>query len=97
MSDPKSPCAMSPPARPAITFEVVKEQYGWAIRNDRLMIMPFWRRRDAVEEALRVAEELRRHGAPAEVWVEDAEAQGPTPARGRSFEQPNTSCKRATA
>jgi hypothetical protein len=34
-----------------ITFNVVKEQHGWAIRMDERMITPFWSRDLAIREA----------------------------------------------
>jgi hypothetical protein len=66
--------ATSVPARPVITFEVVKEPYGWAIRRDHRMMTPVWCKALAVEQARRMVEALRRHGQSAEVWIEDAEA-----------------------
>jgi len=52
-----------------ITFEVVKESYGWAIRRDRQMMTPMWCRALAVAEAQRMADALRRHGERAEVRI----------------------------
>lgn len=61
-----------------ITFEVVKESYGWAIRRDRQMMTPMWCRDLAVAEAERMVEALRRHGERAEVRIceTDEGAQG---------------------
>lgn len=55
-----------------ITFNVVKEQHGWAIRMDKRMMTPFWSRDLAIREANCLASALRRHGACAEVVVEGA-------------------------
>jgi hypothetical protein len=55
-----------------ITFNVVKEQHGWAIRMDKRMMTPFWSRDLAVREANCLARAIRRHGQCAEVIVEDA-------------------------
>ena len=57
-----------------ITFEVVKEPYGWSIRRDARMMTPVWCKALAVEQASRMVAVLRRHGAPAELRIEDAEA-----------------------
>lgn len=66
-----------------ITFEVVKESYGWAIRRDRQMMTPMWRRDLAVAEAERMVAALRRHGERAEVRIcePDAVARQPSPAQ----------------
>ncbi len=76
---PHSPGATSA----LITFEVVKESYGWAIRRDRQMMTPMWCRALAVAEAERMAEALRRHGERAEVriWEIETGAQPPSPAQ----------------
>jgi hypothetical protein len=57
-----------------ITFEVVKEPYGWSIRRDARMMTPVWCKAMAVEQANRMVAMLRRHGAPAELRIDDAEA-----------------------
>jgi hypothetical protein len=54
-----------------ITFEVVKEPYGWAIRRDNRMMTPVWCKTLAVEQASRMVQALRRHGRPAELRIED--------------------------
>jgi hypothetical protein len=54
-----------------ITFKVVKEQHGWAIRMGERMTMPFWSRDLAVREANSLADAIRCHGE--EVMVEGAE------------------------
>lgn len=62
-----------------ITFNVVKETHGWAIRLDERMTTPFWSRERAVLEAGALADALRRHGACAQVLVEnDLHCDGPT-------------------
>jgi hypothetical protein len=55
-----------------ITFKVVKEQHGWAIRMDERMIAPFWSRDLAIREANCLARAIRCHGECAEVIVEGA-------------------------
>jgi hypothetical protein len=56
-----------------ITFKVVKEQHGWAIRMGEHMTMPFWSRDLAVREANSLADAIRCHGECTEVMVEGAE------------------------
>lgn len=56
-----------------ITFYVVKEQHGWAIRMGERMTMPFWSRDMAVREANCLADAIRCHGECTEVMVEGAE------------------------
>ena len=63
-----------------ITFYVVKEQHGWAIRTGERMTMPFWSRDLAVREANSLADAIRCHGECTEVIVEGAEPI--EPARG---------------
>ena len=53
-----------------ITFTVVKEAHGWAVRTGTRMTMPFWTRDVAVREANCLADALRNHGECAEVIVE---------------------------
>jgi hypothetical protein len=55
-----------------ITFNVVKDQHGWAVRMGDRMTTPFWRRDLAIREAICLAEAIRRHGEGAEVIVESA-------------------------
>ena len=59
-----------------ITFSVVKEQYGWAIRAGEGMKTLFWSRDLAIREANCLADAIRCHGECAEVIVESA---GPNP------------------
>jgi hypothetical protein len=63
--------AFPSPAHGAIVFQVVKEPYGWAIRQSHQMMRPAWCKSLAVEEARRMVEALRRRGELAEVWIED--------------------------
>jgi len=56
-----------------ITFNVVKERHGWAIRMGERMTMPFRSRDLAVREASRLADAIRCHGECTEVFVEGAE------------------------
>ena len=56
-----------------ITFNVVKEQHGWAIRMDERMTTPFWSRDLAIQEANCLADAIRCHGERAEVIVEGAD------------------------
>jgi len=56
-----------------ITFEVVKEAYGWAVRRDRQMMTPCWCKALAVDEARRMVDVLRRHGQRADMRVSDVE------------------------
>jgi len=55
-----------------ITFSVVKEQHGWAIRMDERMMTPFWSRDVAIRQANCLAHAIRCHGECAEVTVEGA-------------------------
>ena len=56
-----------------ITFEVVKEQHGWAIRMEKRMKMLFWSRDLAIREANCLADAIRCHGECAELIVEGAD------------------------
>lgn len=55
-----------------ITFSVVKEQYGWAIRAGERMKTLFWSRDLAIREANCLADAIRCHGECVEVIVEGA-------------------------
>jgi hypothetical protein len=60
-----------------ITFNVVKESHGWAVRVGLQMSAPFWSRDRAVREANSLAEAIRRHGQRTQVIVEaDDPAEG---------------------
>jgi hypothetical protein len=67
-----------------ITFNVVEEQHGWAVRMGQRMTTPFRSKSLAVWEANRLAEGIRRHGELIEVIVEGAEAPAPSTALRRS-------------
>jgi hypothetical protein len=56
-----------------ITFKVVKEEFGWAVRIGERMTTPFWSKDLAVRRAHSLADSIRRHGAPAEVLIEGAD------------------------
>lgn len=60
-----------------ITFNVVKDQHGWAVRMGDRMTTPFWRRDLAIREAVCLADAIRRHGEGAEVIVESAAPDQP--------------------
>jgi hypothetical protein len=53
-----------------IVFNVVKEQYGWAVRTGDCMTTPFRSKELAVQEANCLADGIRCHGESAEVIVE---------------------------
>jgi hypothetical protein len=53
-----------------ITFKVVKETHGWAVRLGEQMSTPFWSKDSAVREAGRLAETIGCHGEHTEVIVE---------------------------
>ena len=56
-----------------ITFSVVREQYGWAIRVGERMKTLFWSRDLAIREASCLADAIRCHGERTEVIVEGAD------------------------
>jgi hypothetical protein len=53
-----------------ITFNVIKEQHGWAIRTSSGMTTPFRTRDAAMREAECLAKSIRVHGEYVEVVVE---------------------------
>jgi hypothetical protein len=61
-----------------ITFNVVKEQHGWAIRTGECMTTPFWSRDLAIQEANCLADAIRCHGECAKVVVEGADPNDPS-------------------
>ena len=68
-----------------ITFDVVKEQHGWAIRMGECMKTLFWSRDSAIREANCLAADIRCHGECAEVIVEGADPNElPTRIKGSS-------------
>ena len=60
-----------------ITFNIVKEQHGWAIRMGERMRMPLWSKDTAVREANCLADAIRCHGQCTQVMVEGAEPNEP--------------------
>jgi hypothetical protein len=60
-----------------ITFNVVREQHGWAIRVGERMTTPFWSRDLAIREANCLAEAIRRHGERTQVIVDADEPSEP--------------------
>ena len=54
-----------------LTFNVVKEPYGWAIRMGERMSTPYRSRLSAIRDAQGMAEAIRRQGGCIEVVVED--------------------------
>ena len=64
-----------------ITFEVVKEPYGWAVRQADCMMMPACSRAVALEQAVRMVAALRGLGQAAELRVEDPLAIRPPETR----------------
>jgi hypothetical protein len=56
---------------PMVTFKVVKERHGWAVRMGEQMTTPFWSRGLAVREADCIAAGIRRHGVVVEVLIEE--------------------------
>lgn len=55
-----------------ITFEVVKEPYGWAVRRD-CMMMPARSEAAAIAEAQRMVSALHGHGTAAQLRVQSCE------------------------
>ena len=60
-----------------ITFNVVREQHGWAIRMGEGMTTPFRSRDLAICEAHRLADAIRCHGQCAEVIAEGIDPEEP--------------------
>ena len=60
-----------------ITFNVVKEKHGWAIRLGEGMTTPFRSRDLAVREANCLAEAIGCHGEHTEVVVESTDPNEP--------------------
>ncbi len=55
-----------------ITFEVVKEPYGWAVRRD-CMMMPARSESAAIAEAKRMVRALHGQGTAAQLRVQSCE------------------------
>ncbi len=60
-----------------ITFNVVKEPYGWAVQTGERMTTPFRSRDLAIREAHALADAIRCHGECAEVLIEGLEPDDP--------------------
>jgi len=60
-----------------ITFKVVKEQYGWAIRMGEGVKTPFWSRDSAIREAHCLAIAIRCHGERAGVIIAGTDQSDP--------------------
>ena len=60
-----------------ITFKVVKEQHGWAIRTGEGVTTPFWSRASAIREAHCLAAAIRCHGEYTEVIIEGPDQSHP--------------------
>ena len=73
-----------------ITFSVVKEQHGWAVRSGACTMTPFWSRDLAIREANCLAEEIRRHGQLTEVVIECVEGSVPAAPTRLSSTRPKT-------
>lgn len=73
-----------------ITFNVVKEQHGWAVRSGACMMTPFWSRDLAIREANCLADAIRRHGQHTEVIIECVEALVPAVPAGLRSTRPPT-------
>ncbi len=54
-----------------ITFNVVKDEHGWAVRMGERMTTPFRLRDMAIREANCLADRIRCHGEHTQVIVED--------------------------
>jgi hypothetical protein len=54
-----------------ITFNVVKELHGWAIRTDDRMVTPYWSKDLAITKAHALAAAIRLHGQNVGVVIED--------------------------
>lgn len=67
-----------------ISFRVVKEPYGWAVRMGEGMMTPFRSKILAVRHANGFADALRRCGEPVEVVVEERPAEPRSIGRRRS-------------
>ena len=57
-----------------VTFRVVKEKHGWAVRMGESMTTPFWSQGVAIREAGGMAAGIRRHGVVAEVLIEETDS-----------------------
>jgi hypothetical protein len=79
---PRSAAANYPPEgrlEVMVTFNVVRQEHGWAVQMGSSMTMPFRLRDMATREANSLADGIRRHGEIADVVVE---AAGPSDLHG---------------
>jgi hypothetical protein len=60
-----------------ITFKVVKEQHGWAIRMGEGVTTPFWSRDSAIREAHGLAAAIGCHGERTEAIIEGTDQSDP--------------------
>jgi hypothetical protein len=60
-----------------ITFNVVRERHGWAVRTGHGVTTPYRSLELAIREANCLAEAIRRHGALTEVIIECSEMAQP--------------------
>jgi hypothetical protein len=68
-----------------VTFKVVKEQHGWAIRMGEAVMTPFWSRDLAIREVHCIAAAIRCHGESTEVIIEGTnQSDPPKVAKGSS-------------
>jgi hypothetical protein len=73
-----------------IIFNVVKEEYGWAVRMGEGMTTPFRSRAVAIREAGNLAQAIHRHGELAQVIVEgavqvEADSSALTPVKAKAL------------
>ena len=66
-----------------ITFNVVKEPHGWAVRIGEHMTTNYWSRERAVQGANRLAGAIHRNGGLIEVIVEGLALVPPPAVRRR--------------
>ena len=59
-----------------ITYNVVKELHGWAIRMGDHMSTPYWSKDRAILQANRLAAAIRWHGECVEVIIEGGALNG---------------------
>ncbi len=60
-----------------ITFKVMKEQHGWAVRMGEGVMTPFWSRDSAIRQAHCLAAAIRCHGERTEVIIEGTDRSDP--------------------
>lgn len=60
-----------------VTFNVVKEQFGWSIQTGKHMTAPYRSRDMAIREAKRLADAICCYGEITEVTIEGSEPNEP--------------------